>query len=359
MAEFETLSVRDVRKETPDAVSVAFDVPPELEDRFGFTPGQYLTLRATIAGEDVRRTYSICSGLDDGEIRVAVKRVEGGRFSGFVNEALKPGMTLDVMAPEGRFTCPATERAGHDYVAFAAGSGVTPVLSIVKTVLAREPDSRFTFFYGNRDTASIIFREALEDLKDRYLDRFTLIHVLSREGQDVDILHGRLSEEKVRAFAQAGLFDPATADRFFLCGPGDMIDTVETALAGLGVEARRIAVERFTPAGDAAPAAPSERAQEAAREGIEVEVVLDGATRRFELGEEDASIVDAGHRAGIEIPYSCKGGMCCTCRCKLVEGEVEMAANYALEPWELEAGFVLGCQSRPLTKKVVLDFDAA
>ncbi|WP_419911763.1 1,2-phenylacetyl-CoA epoxidase subunit PaaE [Hoeflea sp.] len=358
MARFHSLKIADVRRETPDAVSVAFDVPEASREAFAFIPGQYLTLRANVEGEPVQRTYSICSGLDEGELRVAIKRVEGGVFSNFANDNLEAGMALDVMGPQGRFTAHPSAEARNHYVAFTAGSGVTPIFSIVKTILSREPDSTFTMFYGNRDRASVIFREQLEDLKDRFLERFTLIHVLSREGQDVDLLHGRLNAERIEKFAETGLFDAETVANVFLCGPGDMIETSRTTLEKLGVASDRIRFELFTPAEGSPPPKPkSQKAQEAAEKGVAIETVLDGASRAFVMGVEDDNVVDAAHRHGIELPFSCKGGMCCTCRCRLKEGDVEMAANYSLEPWELEAGFVLACQSRPLTDKVVLDFD--
>lgn len=356
MTRFHPLKVKDVQRETEDAVSIGFDVPDDIAATFDFLPGQYLTVRTDIDGTPQQRTYSICSGLDDGELRIAVKRVDNGLFSNFANDNLEPGMELDVMPPLGRFTARPGEIIGGEYVALAAGSGVTPILSIVKTLLEREPDSVFTLFYGNRDRNSVIFREQLEDLKDRFLERFRLIHVLSQEGQDVDLLHGRLDAERIRLFADHRLFDPAATTTFFLCGPGTMIETGRAALESLGVEPERIRFELFTTGRqDIRPA--SERARKAAASGASIEAVLDGAVRSFRMGEDDESVIDAAHRQGIELPFSCKGGMCCTCRAKVREGEVEMAHNYSLEPWELKAGFVLTCQARPLTARVVLDYD--
>ncbi len=359
MPRFHSLMVADVRRETDDAVSIAFAVPDNARDAFAFVPGQYLTLRTDVDGQAVQRTYSICSGLDEGELRVAIKRVDGGVFSSFANDNLLAGMQMDVMAPQGRFTAEPSSPEGNHYVAFAAGSGVTPILSIVKTKLASEPDSTFTLFYGNRDRGSVLFREQLEDLKDKFIQRFTLVHVLSREGQDVDLLHGRLDAEHIRRFADAGLFDPRSVTRIFLCGPGDMIEIGRQTLAAMGVAAERIRFEMFTPVHDGtAPARVlSEKARQVADKGVEIETVLDGSRQIFTMGAKDDSVIDAAHRQGIELPFSCKGGMCCTCRAKLVEGKVEMVANYSLEPWELEAGFVLACQSRPLTDKVIFDFD--
>ncbi len=354
--EFHALEIADIRAETPDTVSVAFRVPETLRPDYAYQAGQYLTLRTEIGGEDIRRSYSICSGLDDGELRVAIKKVADGRFSRFANEALAPGMVLDVMTPMGRFTAPVEPDKAKSYVGFAAGSGITPLMAIVKTVLTREPLSTFTLFYGNRDTRSIIFREALEDLKDRFLGRFSLFYALSREGSDVDLFAGRLTGDKVRIFAEH-LFDPADVDHAFLCGPGAMIAEVHDTLRDLGVPEARIHEELFTPADDAAPRPASAATQKAVEQGAEITAILDGSARQFVMTEADETVVDAGHRHGIELPYSCKGGMCCTCRCKVVEGGVDMAVNYSLEPWELEAGYVLACQARPTAAKVVLDFD--
>ncbi|MEP3277755.1 MAG: 1,2-phenylacetyl-CoA epoxidase subunit PaaE [Stappiaceae bacterium] len=355
---FHTLEVSDIHRQTADAVAVSFQVPAELRDTFRFIPGQFLTLRTHIDGVDTRRSYSICSGLDDPDLRVAVKKVDGGAFSSFVNHGLSAGMQLDVMPPEGRFTANLSAEAENAYVGFASGSGVTPILSIIKSILAREPSGTFTLFYGNRAADSVIFREELEDLKDRYLKRFTLNHILSGEGQDIDLFHGRLDQEKVARFAKGGLFSVSDTDRFFICGPGDMIEQVRTALSDLAVSSEKISFERFVPDGAAAaPRTASKKAQKIAEAGVNIEVVADGSRRNFTMTGSDTNVIDAAHRTGLELPYSCKGGMCSTCRCKVVEGEAEMAQNYSLERWELEAGFILACQSRPLSRRLVLDFD--
>lgn len=352
---FHDLKIADIRRETPDAVAIAFEPPADAD--FSFTPGQYLTLRAEIDGRDVRRSYSICSPLGAPRLEVGVKRVADGRFSSFVHEKLSVGDVIRVMTPEGRFTAPIG--GAHDYLMIAAGSGITPVLSILRSVLEGEPESTVTLVYGNRDTASIMFRETLEDLKDRHLGRFNLIHVLSREAQDVELLHGRIDADRLRALAATGAIDPAKADAIFLCGPGEMIDSLSGTLADLGARPDRIRHERFTPAEDAAPPRPpSEAATKAAESGAEVEAVLDGARHKFRIAEPGQKVLDAAHAAGLELPYSCAGGMCCTCRCKIVEGAGEMEVNYSLEPWELEAGYTLACQTRPTTGKLVLDFDA-
>ncbi|MGQ2902018.1 1,2-phenylacetyl-CoA epoxidase subunit PaaE [Neoaquamicrobium sediminum] len=355
---FHDLKVAAIARETPEAVAVAFEIPDALRETFAFRPGQYLTLATDIDGKEARRSYSICSTPGEPTLRVGVKRVADGRFSSFVNERLSVGDTIRVMPPEGRFTSLAGER--HDYVLIAAGSGITPMLSIAKTVLGHEPDSTITLIYGNRSTDTIMFREELEDLKDRHMRRFSVVHLLSREAQDVELFNGRIDGARITELANRGLIDVASADGIFLCGPGEMIDEVSTALKGLGVEGDRIRFERFTPSGDApAPRARSARAQEVAEAGVEIEVVLDGVRRAFPMAETDATVLDAAHRAGLEIPYSCAGGMCCTCRCRVAEGEAEMAVNYSLQPWEIEAGFTLACQTRPTSKRLVLDFDAA
>ncbi len=358
VSRFHELKVADVERQTPDSVAIAFDVPDDLRDTFAFRPGQYLTLATTIDGEDIRRSYSICSAPGDRFLRVGVKKVADGRFSRFVNDLLSVGDTIRVMPPEGRFTSLIGPR--HDYLLIASGSGITPMLSIAATVLGHEPESTVTLLYGNRSTETIMFREELDDLKDRHMRRFSLIHVLSREKQDVDLLNGRIDGERVRLLAERGLIDPKGSDGVFLCGPGEMIDDVASALNAYGVDEDRIRFERFTPSGEAPRrSAPSTAARQAAEAGITVEVLLDGVRRNFPMGEEDATVLDAAHRAGIELPYSCAGGMCCTCRCRVVEGDSELAVNFSLEPWEIEAGFTLACQTRPTSDRLVLDFDAA
>jgi ring-1,2-phenylacetyl-CoA epoxidase subunit PaaE len=355
---FHELTVAEIVRDTPDAVAIGFAVPPELVDEFAFRPGQYLTLATEIDGAEARRSYSICSMPGDPHLRVGVKKVADGRFSRFVNEHLAVGQSMRVMTPEGRFTALIGGR--HDYLLIAAGSGITPMLSIARTVLGHEADSTVTLVYGNRSTDTIMFLEELEDLKDRYLGRFTLVHLLSREAQDVDILNGRIDGERIRLLAERGLIDPAGADGVFLCGPGAMIDDVAKALHETGVEEDRIRFERFTPSGEAPqPRRISREVEEAVSKGVPVEIVLDGVRRSFAVTDPAQTVLDAAHAAGIELPYSCAGGMCCTCRCRVVEGQSEMAVNFSLQPWEIEAGFTLACQTRPLSEKLALDFDAA
>ncbi len=351
-ARFHRLTISEIRQETPDAVSLAFLVPASLRDDYRYTPGQYLTLHATIDGEDVRRSYSICSGLDDGELRVVIKRLAGGAFSSWVSEGLHPGDSLDVMTPDGRFGVPIEPGSSRTLVAFAAGSGITPVMAILKTALRRET-GRFFLFYGSRTTADIIFREQLEDLKDRYLARLSIFYVLSREQQDIPMLNGHLDVEKIGALMRA-VVPVSSVDEAFICGPQPMIEGLGTALTELGLPRERVHIERFTPGvgGQPRPATipPSAPAKAIAT------VISEGAQFDFPVADGEA-IIDAAIRAGRSLPYSCKGGMCCTCRARLVEGRVDMAVNYSLEPWELQAGYVLTCQARPITARVVIDYD--
>jgi ring-1,2-phenylacetyl-CoA epoxidase subunit PaaE len=349
---FHTLIISDICRETMDAVSLAFAVPERLHETYRYTPGQYLTLRATIDGEDVRRSYSICSGLDDGELRVVIKRLDGGAFSNWTHEHLRVGDTLSVMAPDGRFGVPIEPGTTRTLVAFAAGSGITPVMAILKTALRREA-GRFFLFYGNRSAADIIFREQLEDLKDRYLARLSVFHVLSREQQDIAMLHGHLDAEKIGVLMRS-VVPVASVDHAFVCGPQPMIEGLEKALADLGMARDRVHVERFTPGVGGRPR-PVVVAPTAPPKAIAT-VISEGARFDIPVAEGEA-IIDAAIRAGRSLPYSCKGGMCCTCRARLVEGRVEMAVNYSLEPWETDAGYVLTCQSHPLTERVVIDYD--
>ena len=354
---FHELTVREVRRETAGCVSVAFEAPEALAGAYRFVQGQYLTLRRDFGGEELRRSYSICSGRDEDELRIAVKEVPGGRFSGWINNDLKPGDTLSVMTPAGRFHRPLRPGGKGRYALFAAGSGITPAISVARTVLASEPESEIMLFYGNRTAADAIFRDALDDLKSRHMGRFSVLHILSGEEQEAPLCQGRIDAAKtdalMAAFGPTGAFDEA-----LVCGPGNMAEAVPDALMAAGMAASRIRTERFTgnPGQVIAPQAVA--AEQRAAGAAEITVVLDGARRRFAMGFDGERIIDAGHRCGLDLPFSCKGGMCCTCRARLVSGRVDMAQNYSLEPWELEAGFVLTCQSRPLTRKVVLDYDA-
>jgi ring-1,2-phenylacetyl-CoA epoxidase subunit PaaE len=355
MTRFHPLTVAEVRRETRDSVSIRLAVPDGLGQAFAFASGQYLTLRTMIDGEEIRRSYSICSAPEDGELRVGVKRVDGGAFSVFANENLKPGDVIEAMPPEGRFT-PSADRSSRHVLCIAAGSGITPVLSIARSLLAREPDSRVTLVYGNRSSGSVMFAEAIEDLKNRHLGRFAVIHLLSREAQDIPLLQGRVTGEKLKELA-GGLIDIGTVDEAFLCGPEAMIGEARDALAALGVPAERIRSELFK-ASEPRRQFVAKGLAEATETEARITVVLDGKRHAFDLLRSDESLIEAGQRNGVEIPYSCKGGMCCTCRCRVEAGAAEMAVNYSLEEWELKAGFILACQARPTTPELTLDFDA-
>lgn len=356
--QFHSLRIREVRPETADAVSVSFEVPPELRDAYRFTQGQFVTLKAHVDGVEMRRSYSICVGVTDyerdGELRIGVKRVRGGRFSNFAFETLQPGHTIDVMTPDGRFFTHLNAEHGKQYVAFAGGSGITPVLAIVKTTLEMEPRSRFTLIYGNRDVDSIMFAELLEDLKNRYMSRFALYHVLSDDIQEVELFNGVLDEAKCKAFLEE-LIPASSIDEAFICGPAPMMDAAERALAAAGVEPARIHVERFgTPLPQAG--APAVEITEQTR-AADLEIVLDGKRRKLRLPYEGPSLLDVGLHAGLALPYACKGGVCCTCRAKVIEGEVKMDKNYTLEEPEIRDGFVLTCQCHPVSERVVVSYD--
>lgn len=354
---FHALRVKEVRRETDECISLTLEVPDSLADKFRFSQGQYLNVRREFGGAEVRRSYSICSGSDDGELRIAVKEVADGVFSVWANRQLAAGESLEVMPPEGRFFVPLDAMHKKHYVAFAAGSGITPVLSLARTTLAREPGSRFTLVYGNRTAGSVIFNEALEDLKDRYLARFALYHVFSRDLQSIELFNGRVDGAKVGRFLDT-LIAPESIDEAFVCGPGSMGDELKTVLEERGVAPDHIHLERFgAPAiGDIGRKPRPEPAGSTAQ-AANVTVIVDGMRYDLILREDASSILDAALKAGADLPYACKAGVCCTCRAKLLEGEVRMDANYTLEDAEIKAGFRLTCQSHPITPKVVLDFD--
>jgi ring-1,2-phenylacetyl-CoA epoxidase subunit PaaE len=357
MSKFYPLTVASVKQETRDAIAVTFAVPDALLDTFAYQQGQHLTLRAQIGDDDVRRSYSICSAVQDKLLRVAIKRTPGGAFSSWANEHLKAGAVVDVMPPMGHFNVPLDATQARHYLAFAAGSGITPILSIIKTTLLAEPGSRFTLFYGNRASSSVLFREELSELKDVFMERLKIAYVMSREQQDIDLFNGRITGEKCSDFLRHWIrLDDI--DVAFICGPEDMMHGVSKALQDAGMAKERIRIELFAasiPKHDRKP-----RAQVPDASALtEVTVIMDGAHASFTMDRDKESILDAGLRAGIDMRYSCKGGVCSTCRCKLVEGKVDMDVNYALEDYEIARGFVLSCQSFPVTEKVIVDFDQA
>lgn len=357
MNQFYSLTVASVAKNTRDAVVVTFDVPGELHDKFSFRPGQYLTLRTQLDGNELRRSYSICAAPGDRQLRVAIKRLNDGEFSSWANEHLASGQQLDVMPPDGHFTIDFAAGQARNYVAFAVGSGITPILSLVKTALETEPDSTFTLFFGNRASSAVLFREEIEDLKNRYMQRFSLVYVMSREHQDIDLFNGRLDGPKAAQLLTLWV-DPSRIDYAFVCGPQDMTESVTQALRDKGLDKSQIKFELFgSPKGPRALRTGQEARKAPGKDLCEVTVVQDGLTRTLTIEKNKDSVLDSALAQGIELPYSCKGGVCSTCRCKVIEGEVDMDANFALEDYEVARGFVLCCQSFPVTDKLVIDFD--
>lgn len=357
MARFHALTVTDVRRETRDAVVVT--LRPSDEDRtlFDFTQGQYLTFRRSFDGEELRRSYSICAGKDEGVLKVGIKRVEGGSFSTWVNENLRAGDTLEAMPPMGSFFTALEPEASRHYLGFAGGSGITPVLSIIKTVLAREPQARFTLVYANRQISSIMFREELEDLKNVYLGRFSVLHVLESEAQEIDLFTGRIDGEKCAALFRNWI-DIGSISTAFICGPEPMMLAIAAALKEHGLADEQIKFELFAssrPAGSRRQVENAARADHGPR--CNATVTLDGATRSFTFPKQGQSLLDAALENAMDVPYACKAGVCSTCRAKVLEGEVEMEANHALEDYEVRQGYVLTCQCFPLTDRIVVSYD--
>lgn len=350
---FHTLAIAEVRRETPDAVSIRFDVPEALREAFRFKAGQHLTLRAEIDGADVRRTYSLCAAPHEDTVRIAVKQMAGGVFSSWANTALAPGHTIDVLPPMGRFVLP--ERGTH-FVGLAGGSGITPVLSILKHVLASDPKARFTLIYGNRNTPSIMFLEELGGLKDRYLDRLEVYHVLEDEAEEIELFNGRLDRAKCDEIF-SHLVNPEDVDAFFICGPGPMMDTVEETLRERGVAQERILVERFTTSAPSAEQLRRTEAMQSKAAGVTLRVVLDGRRTTVFFDPARHNILESVQAAGLNAPYACRGGVCTTCRAKVLKGEVTMLKNYGLTDEEVSEGYVLTCQAVPLSDEVALSFD--
>lgn len=353
---FHQLKVKDIRKETSECVSIALEIPQEVEKDFRFLPGQNITVRTIHEGEEARRSYSICTSPAEQELRIAVKKVDGGIFSTFANDSLKKGDLLEVLPPTGNFYPKTMHSDRNDYLLFAAGSGITPVISIIKSILSTEPNSSVTLIYGNKNTQSIIFKDQIEGLKDKYLKRFSVYYILSREKTESDFNYGRIDESKCHHLSRIINFN--IIDDFFICGPEQMIFTVKDFLCGWGIAPEKIHYELFT--------TPTrghikiyEPEDETAETGSQVTIKIDGRSFDFNLEYNGKTILDAGLEQGADLPFACKGGVCCTCKAKLLEGEVEMEANYGLEKSEVKEGFILTCQSHPRTKKVVVDYDQA
>ncbi|GAC1419709.1 MAG: phenylacetate-CoA oxygenase/reductase subunit PaaK [Flavisolibacter sp.] len=358
MIHFHSLRIQKIKKETDSCVSITFEVPLELKQVFSFTQGQNIAIRKIINDTEVRRNYSICTAPFDDILTVAIKKVEGGTFSSYANEQLQPGNYLEVMPPMGNFYTPLKASQKKKYVAFAAGSGITPIISIIKTTLALEPASHFTLVYGNRTKNNIVFKEQLEALKDRYIDRFGIFHILSREKTEAHIQTGRIDREKLNLMDHK-IIDFDTIDEFFLCGPNEMIFTIKEFLREKMIPEKKIHYELFTVPG-AEKSNPARIQNKPLDTGAKanVRITLDGIMFDFDLSFSGEAILDAALKRGANLPYACKGGVCTTCRALLKEGKVSMDVNWGLEPEEVKKGFILTCQSHPISEKIVIDFDA-
>ena len=353
---FHRLTVKEVKKETDDCVSVSFEIPDTLQPDFIFKQGQSLSMRTNINKEEVRRTYSICSSPLDNELKVAIKKVEGGLFSSFANSELKKGDVLEVMQPVGKFYVELNPANKKNYLGFAAGSGITPLLSIIKTTLRTEPNSSFTLVYGNKSRTSIIFFEELEGLKNKYLQLFNFINILSRERTDAAINFGRINTAKLNELEK--LVDYTSFDDAFICGPEEMIFLVKDYLEAKGIDKKKIHFELFTTPGQRQTTDNRQLATDNNGPKSKITVKLDGRSFDFDLSlTSDTTILDAALKQGADLPFACKGGVCCTCKAKLLEGEVSMDVHWGLEDEEIEQGYILACQSHPKTEKVVVDFD--
>lgn len=356
MSRFHSLTIADRREETPDCISLAFIVPEDLQEEFQYAHGQYLTLRARVEGEELRRSYSLCSSPLDKEWRVAVKKIVDGRFSGFVHTHLQAGDQVEVMPPNGRFSVKIDASRPKSYVAFAAGSGITPILSILKTHLALEPDCSWKLFYFNQRVSSIILKEEIEGLKNQFLERLEVFHFLTQEERNIPLFQGRLDEAKLETLTNT-LFETKGIDDYFICGPEQMIFQVRDFLLEKGVDASAIHFELFKSSSGAVRVQKSKNVSARQGASCEVEILEGGKRLRFEIPQGQTSILDAALARSADLPFACKGGVCCTCRAKLLEGKVDMAVNYALEQEELDAGYILTCQAVPISEKIVVDFD--
>jgi ring-1,2-phenylacetyl-CoA epoxidase subunit PaaE len=356
-AGFHSLKIAEVRRETADAVSIRFEIPQSLKSAFAFKAGQHLTLRSDIDGADVRRNYSVCVSPFEDEIRIAIKQMPGGKFSSWANGHLKEGQSIDVLPPMGRFVLPEDGASAPRFVALAGGSGITPVISIAKTALSQIPESRFTLLYGNRDTASIMFLEELAALKNRYIGRFEVYHFLENEAEEIELFNGRLDGAKCEEVLSA-LVDVAKVDAFFICGPGPMMDAAEDALRARGVSSDRVFIERFTTGALSAEQVAYNQELQQKAAGASLSVVLDGRRSTILFDAAKGSILDSVHAAGLPAPYACKGGVCTTCRAKVLAGKVTMKKNYGLTQQEIDQGYVLTCQAVPTSESVLISYDA-
>ena len=351
MSQFIPLTIKSIQPQTEQAICIAFDLAPEQLDAFQYQPGQHLTIRHLSDDGELRRCYSICSDTQE-DMSIAIKKIDQGQFSSWANANLKAGDVLEVMPPQGVFFQKAAKAGGQNYLGFAAGSGITPILSIVKSVLNRQAEATFTLVYGNRSWKQTMFSEQIMDLKDRFKERLQLVNIFSRELNDSEIFNGRIDADKLQQLFQANLIS-AEADHCFACGPEEMMTAVETVLPTWGIQRSKIHTERFNTG--TAPKATAQQMESRSEE--RVNIILDGRELIVEVSKQDDSILDAALRAGADLPYACKGGVCATCKCKVLEGQVEMAVNYSLEEDEIQKGYVLSCQARPTTANVRLSFD--
>ncbi len=351
---FHTLTVCDITRETEDTVSVSFSIPDELRSEYDYLPGQYLTLRKTLNGEEVRRSYSLCTAPSENDWRVAIKKVENGRFSSFANNVLAVGDSLDVMTPAGNFTVMTNASHAKTYVLFAAGSGITPVISILKSILREEPNSQVTLFYGNKNAQSVIFKEEIEGLKNEFMARLRVIHVMSRENLGTPILKGRIDREKADEL-YAAFLKGVEIDGVYICGPEAMILGVKDSMIDNGIDAANVHFELFTTA--STPKQEERKTSDEPTVQSNVTIIMDGDAYDLHLDSDGLPLLDAAQETGADLPFACKGGVCCTCKAKVLEGSARMDVNYALEPDEVEAGYILTCQSHPTSDRLVVSFD--
>jgi len=355
---FNSLTILDIKKETKDCVSITLDVPDDLKDKYQFKAGQYLTFKKHINNEDVRRSYSICSSNYENELKVAVKKVEDGRFSTYANEVLKSGEALDTMPPMGKFILSSEDAdAKGTFVFFAAGSGITPIISLIKTLLHSNSENKVILFYGNSTSDGVIFKEELEDLKDKHVNNFSLHYLLSREILGAALFNGRIDKEKTEAFAKY-FFDASSVQKYFICGPEQMIFNVKDGLEALGITKEKIKFELFSSPDQPKQNTNKTAAKDTRRVLSKIKIQQDGNEYDFNLYSDGDSILDAALNSGADLPFACKGGVCCTCKAKLESGEVNMEVNYGLEEDEIEAGYILTCQAHPTTDSVKVNFDA-
>ncbi|WP_114326423.1 1,2-phenylacetyl-CoA epoxidase subunit PaaE [Candidatus Colwellia aromaticivorans] len=362
MTKFYSLNIANIRPETDSAICLSFNIPEELKETFTFTPGQFLTLQVSIDGEDVRRCYSICSGIDEAQLSVAIKRVEEGVFSNFANDNFKVGDNIEVMAPQGDFTLKTLDSQNNkNYMLLAAGSGITPILSLTKSILAREPNSQITLVYGNQKTLTMMFKEELSFIKNRYLTRFNWVNIMSQEDQGADLLNGRIDNKKGYQLQKQKVIDINTTDEAFICGPESMISEVSRGFRIEGLAEDQIHYELFASSSEDAQLVLKKAKNRVHEYGekrtSKVTVIADGRSNNFDLATVGANILDAGMANGVELPYSCKAGVCSTCKAKLVKGQVDMDISHGLEQHEIDAGYILTCQSHPITDEVVVSFD--